>query len=981
MQIRFLAPAEHDACLAGQPRGWTPLKLLYATALFAAEAAILVFGGGCLQPATGLAGVRVWAVPECRIVLPNSLPEQQNEIFTDADRSVRIQSAVGEIVCLQIALRSNKNTLIIGDFSLADLRQGEHVIPAGQARFYRQRHVPVDEYPAWFLRLTQELRAYREYPDVLVPLFAPRGGLPIEVQPGRTEAIWLDIHVPPGTPPGNYQGAIRIAAGGRDSPVLNLSLEVWPFALPQSRHLAMVAGLSTTELLRHHVQVGGQPYAPARLSFEDPVWQQAVSVIDGAVRTLHDHRLSPVLTDVYPLTRLDAKGKVELDWADYDRLITGIVEGTLFEDRTAAVAWPIPVGEKSPLAEAYGGWGSPAYQQALAEHLRQSAAHFREKGWFDQHFVWMPLPGPELAEQYEQFELFGATALGAEDRLSLLCTLAPQPMSPYGWQKDPFRDVSRLVGTWCPPASVADPAELRRARSAGKAVWFTPDRPPFAGSLSLVAPALHARSIPWQAYRFGCSGVLLPAVNDWGADGTPKAENSEAALLWPGTPYGLAQPVPSLRLKRLLRGLQDYEYLWLLEQNRRPAVAQLIAADLFAYGGTLCYGDHCLDGRPDGWAGDPSAWSLARRLMARELIAAFEEEQAGDTGVVSPDEDAARFEQQIEWARLTGTVRGMRATVEGVRLDIDPNDAQSPVRIEATLSLYNAMREPFSGRVGFVETPENWEVDRAEINNLEPRRFSRRIISARAPMIAANPDGVLDVQIGLESDHGRSWTSPARISAITSQRLTTPIKVDGRLDDWPLGTTNVAGDFVLVGALDVPKQGGRSPDRPSQGTIVFVCHDRDYLYVGFNCADDRLSERVVSRGNTVRYDELWPTGEDLVEVVLDPARKAVDPGGLLHFLVKANGAVISEQGAPCLADVARYSDWPAEVIAAVDDSSQADRWTVEIRIPLRALAARPGVWGVNFGRFNARLGEYSSWSGARRYLYSPASLGNLRMEY
>jgi hypothetical protein len=90
--------------------------------------------------------------------------------------------------------------------------------------------------------------------------------------------------------------------------------------------------------------------------------------------------------------------------------------------------------------------------------------------------------------------------------------------------------------------------------------------------------------------------------------------------------------------------------------------------------------------------------------------------------------------------------------------------------------------------------------------------------------------------------------------------------------------------------------------------------------------------------------------------------------------------VISEQGVPCLSSVARYSDWPAGLEARLDDTTQKDRWTVEIRIPLKALAGKPGVWGVNFGRFNARLGEYSSWSGARRYLYSPASLGNMRVE-
>jgi hypothetical protein len=113
--------------------------------------------------------------------------------------------------------------------------------------------------------------------------------------------------------------------------------------------------------------------------------------------------------------------------------------------------------------------------------------------------------------------------------------------------------------------------------------------------------------------------------------------------------------------------------------------------------------------------------------------------------------------------------------------------------------------------------------------------------------------------------------------------------------------------------------------------------------------------------------------------VLKAAGNAVLPQDLLHIAIKGNGAVVTEKGAPCLAKVGGHGDWPGEVVAAIDDRSQPDRWTAEIRIPLKSLGKTSPVWGINFGRFNARLGEYSSWSGARRYLYSPVSLGNIQL--
>jgi hypothetical protein len=268
------------------------------------------------------------------------------------------------------------------------------------------------------------------------------------------------------------------------------------------------------------------------------------------------------------------------------------------------------------------------------------------------------------------------------------------------------------------------------------------------------------------------------------------------------------------------------------------------------------------------------------------------------------------------------------------------------------------------------------------------------VVRAKAPLVRTSIDGTFPLRVALRSDTGTSSAVPedpapeseyasvasGRLCLLAAQRRLLPVNVDGRLEDWAQGTTNIASDFILVGALDVPKRRRLHPNRASSLTTVFVCHDKQYLYIAFNCEDNRMSERTITRSNYVRYDDLWPVGEDLVEVVLDPTGKAVDPGDLLHIVVKANGAVISEQGFPCLNRVASHARWTGEVIAAIDDESQPDRWTVEIRIPLSALDERADVLGINFARFHTRLGEYSSWSGARSHLYTPTALGNMRLQ-
>jgi len=931
-------------------------------------------GGGPVVRQTG--PVRIWAAPESVVVFPRTPIERENEVYSEADGIIRLAGAVNESVAFQLIFTAERSPGTVQSITLTDLRQGDASIPADHVRLYREVRVPVSNYPTWYLRLAADLRVSKQFPDPLVPLTAPRGALPIRVQPDRCEAVWAEIAIPPGTDQGIYRGQVRIASGsGRAPEELDVVLTVWPFALPQARHLSVVAGIETVRVLKYHLEVNGRPYAPTRLSLDDPAYQRATAILDETVRLLHEHRCSPVLTDVRPIPRNVADGSLEFDWSDYDRLVGSMLDGTSFENRLPVSFWPMPIDDRHPRPESYGGWGSAQYERAVRDYLRLCIEHFEERGWLDQHYVWLTGPSQDRARRYAEFERIGRLTQAVDKRLNLVCSLTPASMEPFGWIDDPFVDVSALTRIWCPPASLADPDELARQQAAGKRCWLWPDRSPFAGSLSLIAPPSDVRSLPWHAYRYGYEAIYLPTVNAWSGSGKPSDRGSEQALIWPGKPYGLDRPIPSLRLKRLRRGLQDYELLWLLEHNHRPAIAALIAEDLCPYGGTYCYGEHLLDGRPLGWVSDPSAWSLARKLMARELAVALKESDR------DANDDVARFEQQMEWSRLTDVVREMRVEIEGASVRFEPADTAAPVRMDVVMSIFNATRDVFTGMLQAGDLPANWQMEGAVgVSGLAPARMTRRTLKLKAPMIEPDENGIVPIAVQLAGQDGSTYSSHGRICALTSQHLSRPIAIDGKLEDWPLGTRNVAGDFILLGATDVPKKQRFSPDRPSQRTTAFICDDRDYLYIAFNCEDNRLADRVLTRHNFVQYDELWPAGEDLVEVVLDPTGQAIDASQLLHIVVKANGAVIAEYGAPCLYPVSPCRRAAVSVNAAIDDKSQPDRWTVEIRIPLEALGERNTVWRVNFARFCPRLGEYSSWSGARRFLYSPYSLGNMRLE-
>jgi|GEM_PF-414597 len=985
------SPTTVDAHLRGY--------LILRTLSFLTLVAILT-SAGCSPWWSDVGGVRIWAVPDTVTVFPDTMPEPENAVYSGASRTIRLEAAVNEVVSFQLVFRSMDGVSSIGNITVDDLAHSKQTIPAHRVQLYRQLRIPVNDYPAWYLRLTPHLRQTRVFPDPLVPLTAPRGALPIELTPAHCAAIWGEIRVPPGTEPTIYRSTITVSFDSGLTQRLRLVLKVWPFALPQMPHVDAVVGLQLQQLLRHHLEVDGQPYAPAQLSPDDPAYARATAILDNTLRLLHDHRCSPMLTDLKPNRQINGDGTSSLDWIDYDRLVSGALDGHAFDDRVPVAAWPIPVSDRNPSPELNGGWASPQYERTLVDYLRSCANHFHQEQWLDRHYVCLPVPGTTRRAQYEQFKRLGELVKQADPRLRLVCDLPPQSMTPWGWLEDGYRDMSQGVAIWAPSAAFLDMKSLAKERQKGKLTWFTPSRPPYSGSLALFAPPDHARSMAWQAYRFGCQGILIPQIDNWpethGSATTRLTthiatnEDTERTLIWPGKPYGLDHPIPSIRLKRLLRGLQDYEYLWLLERNRRPAIAALIAADIFPFGGTDCYVEHFLDGRAAGWVSDPAAWSLVGHLTAREIIAATKNRDA--TGLetslalrASAETNDAiateHFKQQVEWARYAQAVRQLHAGIEGIRVRFDTRDPKFPVHVEATVSLFNATRKPHTGKLAFVTPNEDWRGDDTTkpIQDLAPLQPARRYVRARTTTIHADVNGVLPLQIAFSGHQDEPQIIPGRLCVLTSQRRKNPIQIDGKLDDWPLGAGNVASDFVLVGALDVPKQKRPSPDRASQPTIVSVCNDSEFLYIAFSCHDDQLAQRRVTASNYVRYDDLWPVGDDLVEVILDPTGKAVVPGDVFHVVVKANGAVITEKGVPCLRKVAPHASGAAGVIAAVDDQTQPNRWTVEVRIPLASLGQIAPVLGVNFARFQSRLGEYASWSGAQRYLYTPIALGNMRL--
>jgi hypothetical protein len=129
-------------------------------------------------------------------------------------------------------------------------------------------------------------------------------------------------------------------------------------------------------------------------------------------------------------------------------------------------------------------------------------------------------------------------------------------------------------------------------------------------------------------WRYGLQGTFFWAVDFGSPDrplAIPNSGNGETrwgngVLLYPGSrlpDVGLLPiegPLPSLRMKAYRRGLQDFEYAWLLAQAGKRDVADAIVRRVVP----AALAEARNPGEPP-WSSDPNDWYRMREELAAAL--------------------------------------------------------------------------------------------------------------------------------------------------------------------------------------------------------------------------------------------------------------------------------------------------------------------------------------------------------------------------
>jgi hypothetical protein len=412
--------------------------------------------------------------------------------------------------------------------------------------------IPIEENTPKYRKTDLIRNAPAKFPDYLAE------DSEVFLEKGDYKAVYLTIKIPRNARAGYYKGAVTIKADEANKSLL-LRLRIYPLTLPDERHL-MVTEWFTTGNFKKFYDIDGSDS------------ERFYEMLRLYAKNMAEHRQNVFRVSLNLITCIQAvDGSLKFDFSKFDKWADTFWEtGRMDLLETGFVA---RFGD--------GGWSSeeivlrdfPARKESTNERiiipgkkflprfLPVFENHLREKGWLEK------------------------TVFHIADEPSNHNIMSWRQASDYVHQHAPaLRRMDAIESTHC-----FDRLEIwvpkldhlatwhdvfKKAQNQGYELWFYTVGIFQKGSYpnkTIDVPLIESRILHWLNYRFGLKGYLHWGFNHWTDDpfATPGRHRGDGWHVYPKKD-GLLN---SLRWEQMRNGIQDYEYLWMLEDKIRAMKA------------------------------------------------------------------------------------------------------------------------------------------------------------------------------------------------------------------------------------------------------------------------------------------------------------------------------------------------------------------------------------------------------------------------
>ncbi|KAA6438401.1 DUF4091 domain-containing protein [Dyadobacter flavalbus] len=447
----------------------------------------------------------------------------------------------------------------------------------------------------------------------------------------RSQIIWVDQFIPLDAQkarPGTYKSVITATIGGM-SKQIPVSLTIWNFELPNEnlfkaslQHEGFLSRMDEKQELAVY-----QLFKRNRISLMDPTYDPEIQVLKN--------------------------GKVEIQWEKFDKRLKKYLTGQAF---TRAHGYSDGPGYGEPLEtfalpfDVYGkhdtkGWpdtGKPEVERN-ASNLAIYTSSIRQ---VRQHLL--PMVNPEKTELMVYLNGLDESYFPeAWSRMVFYGDLFKKeyPEAKFrvdgGYTKEAMDVIGKSITDWASHTINYNIDEVKQYQQMGIKDWlygpllYEHKLNSWVGSSTFIdLPLINDRAISWSCWKYKTYSWISWGVGagwergwydpeSWkdfykeaseaDAEFTYRTFNGNGSVIYkPGMVPNVSEPCPSIRLKTMRDGVQDYEYLRLLAKldgnsKRADALVDQLIKEPF--------GDKSI-GQLDVWSYDQEQWYKVRMELA-----------------------------------------------------------------------------------------------------------------------------------------------------------------------------------------------------------------------------------------------------------------------------------------------------------------------------------------------------------------------------
>lgn len=481
-----------------------------------------------------------------------------------------------------------------------------------------------------------------ERPDPLIPLpgcpdFAPIADSLFEpeeknlgtIAPNSSAPFWFTVHAPANALPGEYHGTVDFVSP-RGTLTVPVTVQVWDFQIPQKWSLR--SEMWFDDGVGFYRYYGGYPTLAE--------YSRAVEFLDtyrvtSGLSWLRDSQLVQVTREL--------DGDYSFDFSKLDPWIERCLKrGNWFNvNLGCGAAWDAHFsgvfGRQTPIFDKRTGktfdfpGASPISEtdfidtKLFSAFWRSYGRHIKEKGWIDRCYLENVDEPPYGSASRDK----PRNALLRKFSTAIRELVPGLPLMNYGVNPSPKYHswAESYIDIWGPALnSLTEIDDVLRAQTSkgkpfvsyicGGSVRVENKHVP---DVYIANSAMDLRIMPWMIYRYSGTGVLYYAGNRWIGDNDRERFPTEAEHRWPAREWRFGRSsglgwftypaprikavFPSIRLENIRDGLEDYEYLVLLQnlKNKHIPVTPLVTTVL-------------------DWQNDPEALRRMRKAMATEIV-------------------------------------------------------------------------------------------------------------------------------------------------------------------------------------------------------------------------------------------------------------------------------------------------------------------------------------------------------------------------